>query len=186
MTKEDDILATLQKLLTVTEAEYNFNQTRYLTIKLRAGEATAFFTSYSLALAPGASTTLVFNCPSGYVRLDQWTGMRVSQDRAVELTIFQDDQILPWIHIPLLSDFDFDYTRLAPYERVVKDHSTLTYTNHDALAQWVTAGIVAIFVRKDVWEKDLAAMNQVAQAFALTPTTVPPPLPSPRMRRTGA
>lgn len=170
---EDDILAVLKDLRTIAQAEYNYDQTRYLATKVRAGQAILDKIWLYTPLGAGATTTLVFPNPAGFIGIAHFVQLRVSQSGVIELTLMKDDALEPWLYVPRTVDADLDITDLLPYDLVIRDQVSLTFTNHDAIAQWVVYGSIGSHVRKDIWEADEAEMNQMAQQFAMTGVPLP-------------
>lgn len=175
MAVEDDILATLKNLLAIQQVEYNYDQTRYLAAKVRAGQAYFSKTWVYIPLGAGASTTVTITNPAGYISIWHWLQGRTSQNGVIEITVMKDDSLEPWLYVPRAVDMDLNITALVPYDLIMNDHISITFTNHDALAQWGVIGDISTFVRKDVWEADLAVMNKMAQQFAMTGVPLPPP-----------
>lgn len=162
----------LEKLLTINQLEYNFDQTRYLANKVRAGEGITSRGSTYITCAPGASSGVNFAIPGGYVWVLHDIRFRVSQAVAFDLSVFIDDAITPWIYFPRCVDTDLLLYQILPYDLVVKETAFVTYTNLDALAQWGMVSWLATFVRKDVWERDLAIMNKMAEVYKITEDSV--------------
>lgn len=167
MTVEDEILATLNSMLSIQQGEYNYDQTRYLASKVRAGQASFWKAWLYIPLAAGASTTITVPNPAGYISILHFFQARFSQQASVEATVMKDSALEPWLYVPRGVDVDFNITSILPYDLVMTDHLTVTLDNHDALPQWVVIGEAGSFVRKDVWLKDIAIMNAMAMQFAI-------------------
>lgn len=172
----DDVLSTLNRILRIQMAEYNYDQTRYLASKVRAGQAVVNKGVFFQSIAPGGNFSLVIPNPPGYVQIGHGLWFRTSQSGVIELTLAIDNvTIPPWLYAPVVFDIDLVVQEILPYNMVVNNQASYVAINHDASAQWFAAFYVSTLLRKDVWQADLAEMNQLAQQFGLTGVSLTPP-----------
>lgn len=160
-----EIRDTMKKLLEVTGLEFALEPTRYITRKLRSGEAYSDKGVYYQLLAPGATFTIAASNPTGYVWIGLKETARVSQEGVIEFTRMVDDAFFPWMYVPRLSNYDFSWAQTLPFGLVVRETLIVSYTNHDAAEQWFAGGWIGAYLRKDVWERDSKYMDLVAEKY---------------------
>ena len=170
-----ELNTTNKKLLEIAGLQYALDPLRYITTKLRTGEALPSTASYYQLIAPfPGAFAITFTNPEGYV----WIGIRqsvdLSQQGVFEFTAMVDDGILPALYIPRLTSHELSWTVTLPFGNVIKDSTTITYVNHDIANQWVSVVSVGVYLRKDVWEKDSKLMDLTAEKYVY-------PAPPPRM-----
>ena len=156
---------TLNKLLDASGMEFALDPSRYIARKLRSGEAFSDKGAYYQLIAPGGTFGNVSVNPEGYVWVGLWETARVSQEGVIEFTRMVDDELLPWMYIPRLVNFEFSWSSTLPFGLVVKEVISFIYTNHDVAAQWVFGGWVGAYLRKDVWERDSKYMDLEAERY---------------------
>ena len=160
-----EIRDTLNKLLDISGLDFALEPTRYIARKLRSGEAISDKGVYYQLIGAGVTFTLAARNPEGYVWIGLWESARVSQEGVIEFTRIVDDEILPWIYIPRLSNYEFNWSTTIPFGLVVRETLAVTYTNHDAAPQWLAGGWIGVYLRKDVWERDSKYMDLVAERY---------------------
>lgn len=160
-----EIRDTMNKMLEVSGLEFALDPTRYIARKLRSGEAISDKGSYYQLIAGGGTFTLVATNPAGYVWIGLWETARVSQEGVIEFTRYVDDELLPWLYVPRLGTFEFNWSATIPFGLVARENLTLSYTNHDAAPQWIVGGWIGAYLRKDVWERDSKYMDLVAEKY---------------------
>lgn len=170
--------SSIAKLLAITQLEYNFDQTRYLAQKVRAGEAVVNKGSGFAVIAPGATFSFTLRNPAGYVWIVHFLSIRASQDGVFEVIITTDGGLLPYLYMPRGVEGDINLNQTVPYDLVVKETATFTYINHDTLPQWGASTWIATYLRKDVWERDIGLINAAAKFYGMTSMPAPP-LPPP-------
>ncbi|MBA7696070.1 hypothetical protein ES703_104712 [subsurface metagenome] len=169
-----ELNATTKKQLEVQGLQFALEPARYIARKLRSGEATAAIGFWYQLVGAGATFTIQNVNPEGYVMLLISEGMRVSQNGVFEFTRYVDDGILPQIYIPRSVDFDFSWAETLPFSFVIRNMTTHICTNHDVAAQWITGAFIAVYLRKDVWERDSKLMDLAAERYMYL---APPPRP---------
>lgn len=180
MTTEEELArlnSNIEKLLAISQLEYNFDQTRYLAGKVRAGEAVINKGAAYQLVAPAATFTVTLTNPTGFVLILHYLSAQASQNAVFELTITIDNQLEPWIFIPRFVDTELFISQVIPYDFVVKENTTIAYRNLDALPQWGVTTFIGTHLRKDVWERDIAIMNESAKIFRLAAPIPMPPRP---------
>lgn len=180
MTLEAEILKELKELNTTTKQQleiqglqFALEPFRYITRKLRSGEALPRVTSTYQVVAPGATFTLTLTNPAGYVWIGIYQSVEVSQNGVFEFTGFVDDELLPLTYIPRAVSHKINWSETIPFGHVIKESTTLIVTNHDIANQWITTHNMAIYLRKDVWERDVRLMDIAAEKYL---QTAPPPI----------
>ena len=146
---------------------YNLNAlTQYLDVykflgqMIELGAAYTDIGSYSLAIAPGATTTLAGANPAGYVWIPHWEAVRVSRANVLTLQVIRDGRLLLWM--PGVCDFDFEWSTRLPYMSAVLQTFGIVYTNTDVLQQWVVAGWIGTYLRMEEYQKYRAALTKIA------------------------
>ena len=164
-----DLNRTMKDIREIAGSDFAFDPLRYVTWKLRSGEAIEDKGGYYLLIAGGATTILTMANIEGYV----WIGIReksgVSQNGVFELTRQIDEAALPWIYIQRLVEEEVDWFETMPFGLVVRETVTVTLTNHDLADQWFTGSFYGIYLRKDVWEKDSKMMDLLAVKYSHPP-----------------
>ncbi|MBA7684961.1 hypothetical protein ES703_93374 [subsurface metagenome] len=171
-----ELNATTRKLLEVQGLQFALEPFRYITRKLRAGEAIPEVVSYYQLIAPAATFTLVATNPPGYVWIGIFQSIEVSQNGVFEFTGLMDDEIIPMSYVPRMVSHTINWSETIPFGHVIKENSTLIFTNHDIANQWIVTESMGVFLRKDIWERDSRLMDLAAEKFMYP---VPPPMPSP-------
>jgi len=167
---------TAKKQLEISGLEFTLDPLRYITTKLRTGEAVYSAATYYQLIAAGVTWAITFVNPVGYVWIGLHQGIDTSQSGIFEFTAMVDDRLLPALYIPRLTPIDVNWSQALPFGNIVKTETTITYINHDIVAQWVSVLSVGIFLRKDVWEKDSKLMDEAAEKY-IHPAPPPPPMP---------
>lgn len=171
-----ELNATTRKLLEVQGLEFALEPRRYIARKLRSGEGIADVGFYYQEIAPGATFTVSFTNPAGYVWVGIMERLMVSQNGVFELTRYLDDAILPWVYIARVPTLEISWSEVLPFGFVKKEVATISYTNHDAVAQWIIGSYLGIFLRKDIWERDSKLMDMAAERYIHpSPEPMPPP-----------
>ena len=166
---------TALKQLEISGLQFTLEPFRYITRKLRAGEAIPDTVSYYQLIAPGATFTVTFANPAGYVWIGIYQSVEVSQNGVFEFAGFVDDAILPMLRIPRMASYIINWSVTIPFGHVIKETTTIIYTNHDIANQWISVGSMGIYLRKDIWEKDSKLMDLAAERYIYP--VPPPPLP---------
>ncbi|MBA7630768.1 hypothetical protein ES703_38293 [subsurface metagenome] len=170
-----ELNATAKKQLEITGLEFGLEPTRYITRKLRTGEAIPAMGSYYQQIAPFPGAFLfTFTNPSGYVWIAIFQSIEVSQNGVIEFTGMLDDAIIPTLYIPRLVSHTINWSEALPFGFVIKETGLITYVNHDAAAQWVSVASMGVYLRKDVWERDSKHMDEAAVRYMYP---APPPMP---------
>lgn len=169
----NDQLVTLNKTMRdireISGSDFAFDPLRYVTWKLRSGEAIEDKGSYYLLVGGGATVIFTMTNPEGYV----WIGIRessaVSQNGVFELTRDIDGGALPWIYIARLAEETIDWFETIPFGLVIRETVTVTLTNNDPADQWFIGTFYGIYLRKDVWEKDSKLIDLLAAKYSHPP-----------------
>ena len=167
-----DIKASMQLLVQIQALGYILDPFRYITQKVRSGEAQPMRGSYYQMIAPGATFTNVVTMPQDYVWIGQHEVMHTSQNGVIEITILVDDLPQPWIYVPRAWDIEYHWSVQSPYDRLIKNQATTIFTNHDALQQWIIGGFLGVLIRKDVWDRDSALMDNAARKLQVSLETI--------------
>ena len=182
MTWEEEVLKELRDLkiinrqrLEIAGLEYTLEPLRYITRKLRSGEALPSTATYYQLVAPGATLALTFVNPVGYVWIGIHQTVDLSQEGVFELTGMVDDNIIPSLYIPRLTSHEVSWTVSLPFGNVIKNTTTVTYVNHDIANQWISVVSIGVYLRKDVWERDSRLMDLAAERYMYPGP--PPPTP---------
>ncbi|GAI74028.1 unnamed protein product, partial [marine sediment metagenome] len=93
-----DIKATALKQLEISGLDFALEPSRYITRKLRTGEATPSTAGYYQLVAPGATFIITTVNPVGSVWIGIHQSVHVSQNGVFELTIMMDDNLFPSLH----------------------------------------------------------------------------------------
>jgi len=165
---------TNKKLLEIQGLQFALEPFRYITRKLRSGEALPNTLSYYQIIAPAGVFTVTFANPAGYVWIGIFQSIEVSQNGVFEFTGYVDDEILPKSYVPRMVSHVINWSETIPFGHVIKETTTLTFINHDIANQWLEADSMGIFLRKDVWERDVRLMDLAAERYMY-----PEPPPSP-------
>jgi len=160
-----ELKAVAEKQLEVAGLEFALDPFRYIARKLRTGEAIPNTLSWYQLIAPGATFALTFNNPAGYTWIGIAQSVEVSQNGVFEFTGWLDDEILPASYIPRMVSHIINWSVTIPFGHVIKETTTMTFTNHDIANQWVQADSMGIFLRKDVWERDSKLMDEAAERY---------------------
>ena len=169
-----ELNATTKKLLEVSGLQFTLEPLRYIARKLRTGEAMPRVSSIYKLFTPGETFTLVSTNPAGYVWLGVFQSIEVSQNGVFEFTGYVDDEIIPSSYVPRMVSHIINWSETIPFGHVIKDKSTMTYVNHDVADQWLVGDAMAIYLRKDVWERDSKLMDIAAERYMYP---APPPMP---------
>lgn len=167
---------TAKKQLEIKGLEFALEPLRYITRKLRTGEALPVTDAYYQPLAPAEIWSITFVNPAGYVWIAIAQSIDVSQNGVLEFTAMVDDRIIPVMYVPRLTSHDIIWTQMIPFGHIIKESTLITYVNHDIANQWVSVVSMGIYLRKDVWEKDSALMDEAAEKY-VHPHPLPPQLP---------
>lgn len=169
-----ELNATTRQLLEVSGLQFALEPLRYIARKLRTGEAIPRVTSTYQVVAPGATFALTIANPAGYVWIGIYQSVEVSQNGVFEFTGYVDDEIIPKTYIPRGVSHIINWSETIPFGHVIRDRTTLIVTNHDIANQWVVTANMAIYLRKDVWERDIKLMDRAAEKYMYP---APPPTP---------
>ncbi len=173
-----ELNATARKQLEISGLEFALEPFRYIARKLRTGEAIPNVLSYYQLIVPAGVFTVTFANPTGYVWIGIFQSVEVSQNAVFEFTGFVDDEILPKSYVPRMVSHVINWSVTIPFGHVIKETTTLTFVNHDIAAQWISVDSMGIYLRKDVWERDSALMDVIAERYmhpGLPPAPPPPP-----------
>lgn len=161
-----EINDNLKKLVEIEGLDFALEPTRYITRKLRTGEAIPAMGSYYQAIAPFPGTfVFTFTNPVGYVWIAIFQSIAVSQNGVIEFIGILDDAIAPAMYIPRLVSHTINWSEALPFGFVVKQTGVITYVNHDAAAQWISVSSMGVYLRKDVWEEDSKLMDMAAEKY---------------------
>jgi len=169
-----ELNASTRKLLELQGLEYALEPLRYITRKLRTGEAIPSIASYHQVIAPGGTFVFTFTNPTGYVWIAIFQSIDVSQNGVIEFTGWIDDAIIPAMYMPRLVSHVINWSEALPFGFVIKETGVISYTNHDMANQWVSVVSLGAHLRKEVWERDSKLMDEAAEKY-LHPA--PPPIP---------
>lgn len=169
-----ELNATTKKLLEVSGLQFAIEPLRYIARKLRTGEAIPRVSSIYQLIAPGATFTLVTTNPTGYVWLGIFQSIEVSQNGVIEFTGYVDDEIIPSSYVPRMVSHIINWSETIPFGHVIKERSRMIFVNHDIANQWLSANAMAVYLRKDVWERDSKLMDEAAEKYMYP---LPPPTP---------
>lgn len=183
MTELEDVVQQLKELnitakrqLEISGLDFALEPFRYIARKLRTGEAIPNVLSYYQLIAPfPGAFTVTFANPTGYVWIGIFQSIEVSQNAVFEFTGFVDDEILPKSYVPRMVSHVINWSGTIPFGHVIKETTTLTFVNHDIAPQWISVDSMGIFLRKDVWERDSALMDVIAEKYMAAPPIPPPP-----------
>ncbi len=170
-----DLNATTRKQLEISGLDFALEPSRYITRKLRTGEAVPSTAAYYQLVAPAATFAITTVNPVGSVWIGIHQSIHVSQNGVFEFTVMMDDNIFPSLHIPRLISYEIEWNRVLPFINIVKDSTTITYENHDIANQWISITSIGIYLRKDIWERDIKLMDEAAERYM---HLAPPPLSS--------
>ncbi|MBA7609795.1 hypothetical protein ES703_16989 [subsurface metagenome] len=163
--------SAIKKLLEISGLDFALEPTRYMTRKVRTGEATPHSETYYQEIAPAATFTLTFTNPTGFVWIPIIQTIDVSQNGVFEFYGWLDDAIIPAMYLPRLSSQVMRWSETIPFGFVMKESGMVTYVNHDAAVQWILVASLGILLRKEVWERDSKLMDEASERYI-----VPPPL----------
>lgn len=172
-----ELNATAKKQLEIQGLEFALEPLRYITRKHRTGDALISQAAYYQLIAPAATFVITFTNPEGYVWVGMYQDIAMSQTGVLEFTAMVDDQLLPYLYLPRLTPHVLNWNLTLPFSNIIKDTTTITYVNHDVIAQWIAVVSIGIFLRKDVWERDSRLMDQAAEKYIQPPPPAPPALP---------
>lgn len=174
-----ELNTTTRQLLEIQGLQFGLEPFRYISRKLRSGEALPNVLSYYQLIAPAGVFSVTFTNPAGYVWIGIYQSIEVSQNGVIEFTGFVDDEILPKSYVPRMTSHIINWSVTIPFGHVIKETTTLTFINHDIANQWLVSHSMGIFLRKDVWERDIKLMDQAAEKYMY----LAPPTPLPPLRR---
>ena len=149
----------------ISMLNFVLDQRKYLTQKIRTGEAILDIGSYYMVVAGGGTFAISIANPDGWIWIAHQENVRLSQAAVFSLQQFRDDMLTPFITVPRACDGDFNWTAVVPYSAIIKDVASVSYTNNDIVPHWLVAGWMGTYLRKDVWERDFKAMDAAAQKY---------------------
>lgn len=162
-----DLLAQVEHQHELDRLKLMLDQRSYFTQKMLRGEAITDKGAYYQAIAGGATWGFAIQNPTDLIWIAHMEGMRVSQQGVFTLQIFKDNLTIPYLTIPRVCDFDFDWIDKLPYDNWVQNVSAVSWTNNDANLQWVAAAWIGTYIRKEVWERDMRVMKNTAEKYCL-------------------
>lgn len=169
-----ELNASTKKLLEIQGLQFGLEPFRYITRKLRSGEAEPNVLSYYQLIAPAGVFTVTYINPTGYIWIGIFQSIEVSQNGVFEFTGFVDDALFPASYVPRMVSHVINWSVTIPFGHVIKETTTLTFVNHDIAPQWLSVDSMGVYLRKDVWERDIGHMDEAAEKYMFLE---PPPMP---------
>jgi len=167
-----DLNGTLKDIREINGLDFAFDPMRYITWKLRSGEALPNIFSYYQLIGPAGTFSVTYTNPEGYVWIGIFQSITVSQSGVIQFIGFVDDELFPKSFVPRLVSHSINWSITIPFGHVIKEITNLAFTNFDIADQWIAVDTMGIYLRSDVWERDSKLMDMAATKYTTPPEVI--------------